>query len=878
MRTTMAWAALVLTVAPVGAGAPARRLSRAALEDKIRGGWAGQMIGVSYGAPTEFRWLGRTIEDEIPWSPEKVENAIQQDDLYVEMTFAEVMDRVGLEATTEQYGDMFRDSKYNLWHANAGARRNLNRGIKAPWSGHPKYNIHANDIDFQIESDFIGLMTPGLPREANKYCDRVGRVMNHGDGLYGGMFVAGMYAAAFFETDPRKVVEAGLRSIPAQSGYARVIQDLLGWHAGHPTDWRATWRLLRDKWDRDDPCPDGALAPFNIDARLNGAHVALGLLYGGGDFARTLEVATRAGQDSDCNPSSAAGVLGVILGYERIPERWKSGIPALAGRRFEYTSYSFDEITRSTVARALAVIAAAGGRVTDEAVFVPAQEPRAPPLEQWDPGVPRLRVDAGDAAWTFTGSWATVPAKGRGPAARQAETAGAEAVLRFEGTAVAVVGPHSQAGGRADVFLDGKPSGQIDAYVVERTWDNDLWHVSGLADGAHTVRIVTRGDADARSQGRQVTVQTAVVYGAAAAAPPARPVRFAPAPGSPHTVGRQPNDVAIADMNGDGRLDVIVAVAGSSEVSVLLGDGTGGLVRAPGTPRPIGMPPGLVAVGDLDRDGLLDVVVTSHDSHDVIVLRGDGRGGLGPAIGSPFRALQGAKAHTHGLALGDLDEDGWTDITTADDEAHVLGVLRADGRGGFAGGAPVRVGESPYPHALGDLDGDGHLDAMTPNTGSANVTVLLGDGRGGFRTAAGSPVPVAPRPYFVALGHLDGDRALDAVVTHDDIIRVTVLRGDGRGGFAPAPGSPLFAGRRSWKARLGDLDGDGRQDLVLGGGGRAVVLRGDGRGAFASVPGSPFALGRGAWSVALGDLDRDGRLDIVSADLEDGTVSVLLAR
>lgn len=364
----------------------------------------------------------------------------------------------------------------------------------------------------------------------------------------------------------------------------------------------------------------------------------------------------------------------------------------------------------------------------------------------------------------------------------------------------------------------------------------------------------------------------------ATAATSARRVTFTPAPGSPHALGGQPGDVAIADMNGDGRPDVIVAAASSSELSVLLGDGTGRLARAPGTPRRVGMPPGLMEVADLDRDGLLDVVVTSHDSHDVVVLRGDGRGGLGPAAGSPFRALLGGKAHTHGLALGDLDGNGWTDVTTADDEAHAIGVLLADGRGGFTARPPVPVGDSPYPHALGDLDGDGHLDAITPNTGSANMTVLLGDGRGGFRAAPGSPIPVAPRPYFVALGHLDGDRSLDAVVTHDDIGRVTVLRGDGRGGFTPAPGSPLDAGRRSWKARLADLDGDGRQDVVLGGGGRAVVLRGDGRGGFAPMAGSPFPLGRGAWSVALGDLDGDGRLDIVSADLEDGTVSVLLAR
>src|SRR5262245_51912908 len=234
-----------------------RKISRSILEDKIRGGWAGQMIGVSYGAPTEFRSNGKIIEGNLngylDWKVERNTNAITQDDLYVEMTFAEVMDRIGLNATTEQYGEAFKNSKYRLWHANASARRWLNQGVKAPWSGHPKYNLHANDIDFQIEADFIGMMTPGLPREANKYADRVGRVMNYGDGLYGGMFVSGMYAAAFFESDPRKVVEAGLASIPAESGYAKLVRDLLDWSKQIPPEpsgaessneaWKKAWQM-----------------------------------------------------------------------------------------------------------------------------------------------------------------------------------------------------------------------------------------------------------------------------------------------------------------------------------------------------------------------------------------------------------------------------------------------------------------------------------------------------------------------------------------------------------------------------------------------------------------------------------------------------------
>ena len=116
-----------------------RTIRRVDLEDKIRGGWAGQMIGVSFGAPTEFKSNGRIIEGDLPaWTPARIENAIDQDDLYVEMTFAAVMDRAGLEATSEQYGEAFRTSKYRLWHANAGARRLLAQGLKPPQSGDPK--------------------------------------------------------------------------------------------------------------------------------------------------------------------------------------------------------------------------------------------------------------------------------------------------------------------------------------------------------------------------------------------------------------------------------------------------------------------------------------------------------------------------------------------------------------------------------------------------------------------------------------------------------------------------------------------------------------------------------------------------------------------
>jgi hypothetical protein len=101
------------------------RVSRADLLNKIKGGWAGQMIGVAYGAPTEFQSNGKILERELMWAPGMLDNTLGQDDLYVEMTFAKVMDDVGLNATCEQYGEAFKVSKYDLWHANAGARRAL---------------------------------------------------------------------------------------------------------------------------------------------------------------------------------------------------------------------------------------------------------------------------------------------------------------------------------------------------------------------------------------------------------------------------------------------------------------------------------------------------------------------------------------------------------------------------------------------------------------------------------------------------------------------------------------------------------------------------------------------------------------------------------
>ena len=378
---------LFLIMALTTGAAGEKKISLADLRDHIMGGWVGQGVGVSTGAPHEFRSCAKIDEREIrPWKPEHLAESLGQDDLYVDMTFIAALEAYGPGITYEQAGYAFAASLYQLWHANDSGRENVRKGIMPPMSGHPKYNPHADDIDFQIEADGIGLVSPGLPQACNDLCDIFGHVMNYGDGVYGGMWVASMYSQAFFEPDPAKLVSLGLASVPSESRFAQCIADIIKWHEQYPTDWRKTWQEVEKKWQDNIDCMPKA--PHNIDAKLNAAYIAIALLYGGGDFDKTMEIAVRCGQDSDCNTASAAGVLGCAMGLSKMPEQYKSYLPQMAGRKFSYTSYSYDTIGKATLSIARAVIEKAGGKTVKEGdteyALIPDQSPKPPAtLEQW---------------------------------------------------------------------------------------------------------------------------------------------------------------------------------------------------------------------------------------------------------------------------------------------------------------------------------------------------------------------------------------------------------------------------------------------------------------------------------------------------------------
>jgi hypothetical protein len=371
-------------------GAQFRRLSLDSYRQKMKAAWLGQMIGVSFGGPTEFGYVNGIIpESDVPkLRPGLINDAFKQDDLYVEMTFLKSLETYGLGVSSAQAGIDFANSEYPLWHANLTARTNLRAGIAPSDSGHPAFSGFTDDIDYQIEADFAGLISPGMPNQSIRLGEKFGRIMNYGDGLYGGQFVSCMYSEAFFESDPRKLVEAGLACIPTASQYAEAIRDVLQWSSEYPEDWQITWDLIDQKYhlnpayrrysSKDDYITD---PNFDIDAKLNGAYVVLGLLYGKSDLVQTMTIAMRSGQDSDCNPATASGVLSAMLG-DQFPQDLATGLDTK--QKFSFTSYDFDSLLAITEKLAREAVVAEGGSVETD---VNGQEVWVIPVQKLQPSV-----------------------------------------------------------------------------------------------------------------------------------------------------------------------------------------------------------------------------------------------------------------------------------------------------------------------------------------------------------------------------------------------------------------------------------------------------------------------------------------------------------
>ncbi len=357
--------------------------------DKMSAGWIGQMVGVSHGAPTEFRWGDKIIpEDKVPqWTPQMINDSFAQDDLYVEMTFLRTLEQYGVDCSIRQAGIDFANSGYPLWCANNAGRKNLRKGIAPPDSSHPQFNKCPNDIDYQIEADYSGLIAPGIPQAAVDLGEKFGRLMNYGDGMYAGQFIGALYAEAFFESDPVRLTQKALEAIPSGCQYAEMVRDMLEWYSGDPINWQACWEKCQKKYREDPEYQKDSNG--GIDCKINGAYVLLGLLYGHRDLNATIVISMRAGQDSDCNPSSSGGILFTTFGYNKLPDRYLKDLQWET--KFSHTDYNFKQLLDVCQKLATDVVVKYGGKVVKndqgEMCFIVPDHPVKPSklVSSWNP-------------------------------------------------------------------------------------------------------------------------------------------------------------------------------------------------------------------------------------------------------------------------------------------------------------------------------------------------------------------------------------------------------------------------------------------------------------------------------------------------------------
>ena len=360
-----------------------------------------------------------------------------------------------------------------------------------PASGHWQNNPHADDIDYQIEADFAGLMSPGMPNTASEISDKIGHIMNYGDGWYGGVYVGAMYSLAFVSSDIEYIVTEALKTIPEQSRFYQCISDVIAWHKSYPDDWKKTWQACEEKWSQEVGCPDGVLVPFNIDAMINSAYIVIGLLYGEGDFGKTLDISTRCAQDSDCNPASAGGILGTVLGYSNIPEYWKKNLYEVEDRDLVYTTISLNDTYQMSFDQALQVIARNGGSVSEKSVSIKTQQPVPVRLEQSFEGMrPFSRIGIGKLL-------PEVPE------------------IKFEGTGIVLRGnvesPDVNYVAEVEFFLDGQSAGVMSLPANFTLRAHDLFWKYQLDSKEHTLTFTWLNP----TKDAKIHVADAIIYGEA---------------------------------------------------------------------------------------------------------------------------------------------------------------------------------------------------------------------------------------------------------------------------------------------------------------------------------------------------------------------------
>ncbi len=346
---------------------------------------------------------------------------------------------------------------------------------------------------------------------------------------------------------------------------------------------------------------------------------------------------------------------------------------------------------------------------------------------------------------------------------------------------------------------------------------------------------------------------------------------FSATVGSPAT-GQFPSAMVAADVNADGKVDILVANKNAGTVSVLLGDGAGGFT--PGATLPAGNKPQKLVLADFNADGKQDLAIANSGSSSVSVLLGDGAGGFN--FTGSFYTVGVAPID---IEVADINGDGKLDIATANFTDNNISVLLGNGSGGFTAVINTTSSGSPTSITLRDFDNDGRMDISVTN-GIGQTSVLWGKGTGQFYSAV-KYFSVTDKPSSIAVGDVNNDGSPDLVVASSPATggNINVLANSGSGDFSNIlPAATVGTISALSTVALADLVGDTNLDLAVTNSNDNVVavLKGNGAGSFTPVAGSPFSVGTMPLALAIGDMDNDGKADLVVANKGSDNVSVLL--